>query len=154
MHISYTIFFLKHNGKEKYVGPVQEPIRLFDLLLLLLNILSLPHFKITFAFFFFTVVPCVLTLSKFFIHQLMHKRIDLKKNIKIYIKTAPTCFSAITIIRERIFKLAKVTVVNFCNFSKLKYALPDDGDCTETCRSCFNKNFNILFKAILLCISW
>ena len=53
MHISYTIFFLKHNGKEKYVGPVQEPIRLFDLLLLLLNILSLPHFKITFAFFFF-----------------------------------------------------------------------------------------------------
>jgi hypothetical protein len=25
-----------------------------------------------------------------------------KKNIKIYIKTAPTCFSAITIIRERI----------------------------------------------------
>ena len=25
-----------------------------------------------------------------------------KKNIKIYIKTAPTCFGAITIIRERI----------------------------------------------------
>jgi len=25
-----------------------------------------------------------------------------KKNIKIYIKTAPTCFSAITIIREHI----------------------------------------------------
>jgi hypothetical protein len=24
-----------------------------------------------------------------------------KKNIKIYIKTAPTCFGAITIIRER-----------------------------------------------------
>jgi len=33
-------------------------------------------------------------------------------------------------------------------------ALPDDGDCTETCRSCFNVTFNILFKAILLCISW
>jgi len=32
--------------------------------------------------------------------------------------------------------------------------LPDDGDCTETCRSCFNINFNILFKAFLLCISW
>ena len=25
-----------------------------------------------------------------------------KKNIKIYIKTAPTCFGVITIIRERI----------------------------------------------------
>jgi len=30
------------------------------------------------------------------------KRIALKKNIKIYIKTAPTCFGAIIIIRERI----------------------------------------------------
>jgi hypothetical protein len=25
-----------------------------------------------------------------------------KKNIKIYIKTAPTCFGSVTIIRERI----------------------------------------------------
>ena len=32
----------------------------------------------------------------------MHKSIFLKNNIKIYIKTAPTCFGAITIIRERI----------------------------------------------------
>ena len=39
----------------------------------------------------------------------MHKRTVLK-SIKMYIKTAPTCFSAITIIRECIFKLAKVTV--------------------------------------------
>jgi len=36
-------------------------------------------------------------------------------NIKIYIKTAPTCFGAITIIRERIFELAKVTVVKIIN---------------------------------------
>jgi hypothetical protein len=43
---------------------------------------------------------------------------------------------------------------NNCNFSKLEYALPDDGDCTETCWICFIVNFNILFKAILLCISW
>jgi hypothetical protein len=27
-------------------------------------------------------------------------------------------------------------------------ALPDDGDCTETSRSCFNVNFNILLKQI------
>jgi hypothetical protein len=37
-------------------------------------------------------------------------------------------------------------------------ALPDDGDCTETCRSCFNVSFNvnfkIVFKTIQLCISW
>jgi hypothetical protein len=37
-------------------------------------------------------------------------------------------------------------------------ALPDDGDCTEICRSCFNVNFNvnfkIVFKTIHLCISW
>jgi len=43
------------------------------------------------------VVPCILILSKF-LHQLMHK--FLKKGIKIYIKTAPTCFSIITILRE------------------------------------------------------
>jgi len=31
----------------------------------------------------------------------MHKRTVLKSSIKIYIKTAPTCFVVITIIRER-----------------------------------------------------
>jgi hypothetical protein len=38
-----------------------------------------------------------------------------KNNIKIYIKTATTYFSAITIIRESIFELAKVTVVKIIN---------------------------------------
>jgi hypothetical protein len=38
-------------------------------------------------------------------------------------------------------------------------ALPDDGDCTETCRSCFNVNFNVnfnivFFKTTRLCIGW
>jgi hypothetical protein len=37
-------------------------------------------------------------------------------------------------------------------------ALPDDGDCTETCRSCFDVNFNVnfktVFKTVHLCISW
>jgi hypothetical protein len=32
-------------------------------------------------------------------------------------------------------------------------ALPDDGDYTETCWSCFNVNFNTPFKAIFLCVS-
>jgi hypothetical protein len=38
---------------------------------------------------------------KVFIYQLMHKKVALKE-IKMYMKTAPTCFGAITIIRERI----------------------------------------------------
>jgi len=33
-------------------------------------------------------------------------------------------------------------------------ALPDDGDYTETCRSCFNVNFKIIFEAVQLFISW
>jgi len=33
-------------------------------------------------------------------------------------------------------------------------ALPDDGYYTEIYRSCFNVNFNIPFKTILLYISW
>jgi hypothetical protein len=41
-----------------------------------------------------------------------------KKNIKIYIKTAPTCFGAVTIIREHIFELAIAAFV-FNNFSVL-----------------------------------
>jgi hypothetical protein len=28
-------------------------------------------------------------------------------------------------------------------------ALPDDGDCIETCRSYFNVNFNVNFKTVL-----
>jgi hypothetical protein len=28
-------------------------------------------------------------------------------------------------------------------------ALPDGGDCTETCRSCFSANFNVNFKTVL-----
>jgi hypothetical protein len=49
-----------------------------------------------------------------FIYQLMHKRVPLK-NIKIYIKTAPTCFGLITIIRSVLFDLAEVTVVKIIN---------------------------------------
>jgi hypothetical protein len=30
----------------------------------------------------------------------------------------------------------------------LNNALPDDGDCTETCSSCFNVNFNVNFKIV------
>ena len=45
-----------------------------------------------------TVVPCILILSNC-LHHLMHK--FFKRSTKIYIKTAPTCFGVITILRER-----------------------------------------------------
>jgi hypothetical protein len=42
-----------------------------------------------------------------------------KNNIKIYIKTAPTCFSAITIQSSgsALFELAKVPVVKIINYN-------------------------------------
>jgi hypothetical protein len=47
-------------------------------------------------------------INGLFIHQLMHNWIFLKSNFKIYIeidiKTDPTCFGVITIIRERIIR--------------------------------------------------
>ena len=55
-------------------------------------------------------------LSKVFIHQLMNKSVVLKNNIKIYIKTAPTCFGAVTpSSASALFVLAKVTVVKIAN---------------------------------------
>jgi hypothetical protein len=41
----------------------------------------------------------------------------LKNNIKFYIKTAPTCFGAVTPSSgSALFVLAKVTVVNIANY--------------------------------------
>jgi hypothetical protein len=48
----------------------------------------------------FTVAKCILILSQFIIYQLIHN-FSLKRSIKIYIKTAPTRFGLIIIIRER-----------------------------------------------------
>ena len=55
----------------------------------------------TSLFNFFTFLPRILLLSKFYYYQLIHKRIVLKRSIKIYIKVAPTYFGVITIIRDR-----------------------------------------------------
>jgi hypothetical protein len=46
-----------------------------------------------------------------------------------------------------------LTVLRTVTLASSNSALPDYGDYTETCWSCFNVNFNILFKAILFCIS-
>ena len=46
------------------------------------------------------------------------------------------------------------TVLTTVTLASSYSALPDDGDYIETCWSCFNVNFDIPFKAVLLCISW
>jgi hypothetical protein len=69
----------------------------------------------------FTVVPCVhLDIIKFFYLPTDAQENCFKKNIKIYIKTAPPCFRAITIIRERITVFARVICVLFFLFWPLK----------------------------------
>jgi len=47
-----------------------------------------------------------------------------------------------------------LTVLKTVTLASSNNAPPDDGVYTETCWSSFNVNFNIPFKAILLCISW
>ena len=55
-----------------------------------------------------TYIPCILILSEFCYLPTDAQVNCLKNNskiyIKIYIKTAPTCFGVITIIRERIIR--------------------------------------------------
>jgi hypothetical protein len=51
--------------------------------------------------FFPTAVTSILILSKFFYSPTDAQENCFKKDIKIYIKTAPTCFGLITVIRER-----------------------------------------------------
>jgi len=68
----------------------------------------------------FTVVPWILILSKFFYSPTDAQANCLKNNFKIYIKidikTAPTCFGAVTPSSgSGLFMLAKVTVVKIAN---------------------------------------
>ena len=71
-------------------------------------------------FFFFTYIPCVLILSKFFYSPTAVQVNGLKNNFKIYIKinikTAPTYFGAVTPSSgSALLVLAKVTVVKIAN---------------------------------------
>ena len=69
-----------------------------------------------------------------------------KKNIKIYIKTAPICFGAITSSGSALFELAKVIALANTN-----NALPDYGDCTEICRSyVFRRPTNAVLSSLYL----
>jgi len=70
--------------------------------------------------FYFTYIPCILILSKFFYSPTDAQVNCLKNNFKIYtkidIKTAPTCFGAVTPSSgSALLVLAKVTVVKITN---------------------------------------
>jgi hypothetical protein len=69
---------------------------------------------------FFPYIPCTLILSKFFYSSTDEQVKCVKNNFKIYIKidikTAPTCFDAVTPSSgSTLFELAKVTVVKIIN---------------------------------------
>jgi hypothetical protein len=69
---------------------------------------------------FFTYIPCILILSKFFYTPTDAQVNRLKNNFRIYIKidikTAPTCFGAVTPSSgSALLVLAKVTAVKIAN---------------------------------------
>ena len=73
-------------------------------------------------FFLFTFVPCILILSSFFFFcsppdaQVNCLKNNFKIYIKINIKTAPTCFGAVTPSSGgSLLVLAKVTLVKIVN---------------------------------------
>ena len=66
--------------------------------------------KVLWKTFFFIVAPCIFILSESFIYQQMHF-ISVLENIKIYIKTAPTCFSLRPSSGSLHMSLAKVTFI-------------------------------------------
>jgi len=78
-------------------------------------------------------MPCILILSKFLYSptdaQVNRLKNNFKIYIKIYIKTAPTCFGAVTPSSgSALFDLAKVTVVKIASYLAIlrtNNALPD-----------------------------
>jgi hypothetical protein len=74
---------------------------------------------IFFFFFFFHNRTMHLDIIKvLLIHQLMHKWVVLKNNIKIYIKTAPTCFGAVTPPSGSALIRILCILMDYYNFSK------------------------------------
>ena len=63
----------------------------------------------------FTVVLCILILSKCFIYQLMHKRIALKRILKFTLKQLLHISVQSPSSGNVLFELAKVTVVKIIN---------------------------------------
>jgi len=63
----------------------------------------------------FTVAPCILILSTFFIYQLMHKRIALERILKFTLKQLLHVSVQSTTSGSALFELAKVTVLKIIN---------------------------------------
>jgi hypothetical protein len=63
----------------------------------------------------------------------------LEFTLKLTLKQLQHVLVQITIIRERTIRTT---------LARSHTALPDDGDYTETCWSCFNVNFNVNFKIV------
>jgi hypothetical protein len=72
---------------------------------------------LTMYFIIFTFVPCILILSSPIFFQMNAQLIALKNvqsYVKIYIKSAPTCFGLTTIIRElNVCTLLKLQLLNW-----------------------------------------
>jgi hypothetical protein len=68
------------------------------------------------------------------------------------------CYLECLVTSKLLLMTFGMTLVTTATSARSNNALPDYGDYTETCWSCFNVNFNvnfkIVFKTIQLCISW
>ena len=70
---------------------------------------------LNYILFFYTVVPCILILSKFFIYQLMHKRIALKRILKFALKQLLHVSVQSLSSGKVFFDLAKVMMIKIIN---------------------------------------
>jgi len=68
------------------------------------------------------------------VNQLTYQLVVLENNIKIYIKTAPTCFG-VTVTPSS----GSALICVYYRYCKCN---------TETCRSCFNVNFIVNFNIV------
>jgi len=74
----------------------------------------------------------------------MHKGIALKTILNFTLKQLLHVSVQSPSSGSELYELAKVTVT----LASSNNGLPDDGDCTETCSSCFSVNISIVFKTI------
>jgi hypothetical protein len=91
----------------------------------------------------------------------MHNWIVLKTVLKFTLKLTLKELQQVTfvkIINQNTLMFFWLIILTNVTLARSNSALPDDGDYTETCWSCFNVNLNvnfkIVFKTIQLCISW
>jgi hypothetical protein len=96
-------------------------------------------------------VTCILVLSKTFIKACTSGCLQKMNNIKIYIKTAPTCFTAVTPSSgsslSLLLKLHFVTITNYGK-SVCDYISGDVGAYIGRSVMNYSLNFNLVFNKI------